>query len=136
MTVLKGTCHCGAVQITIPTAPDYVNDCNCSLCATHGTLWGYFDPAVVTVQGETQIYTRSDREAPAVSLHFCGTCGCTTHWTLTEAFAQRPDVPKNMGTNMHLFDPVVLRGVEIRFPDGRGWDWTGAMPYRRKSEVG
>jgi hypothetical protein len=124
------------VTITIPAKPDYVNDCNCTLCRKAGILWGYFDPADVRVDGETERYTRADSEDPSVALHFCGRCGCTTHWTATAAFVRRVGEDNRMGANMRLFPPDVLRGVEIRFPDGRGWDGIGQFGYWRASEIG
>ena len=135
-TPQTGTCHCGAVRVTIPDAPGYVNDCNCTLCSSHGVLWGYFDPIKVRVEGATQGYARADRAEPAICLHFCPVCGCSTHWTFTEAFAKAQGKNDRMGTNMRIFPPEVMRGVEIRFPDGRHWDWTGEMPYRRAAERG
>jgi hypothetical protein len=133
---LTGHCHCGQVTITIPAQPDYVNDCNCTLCSKIGALWGYFDPADVRVAGETQQYSRADSADPAVIAHFCGRCGCTTHWTATKAFVRRVGENNRMGANMRLFPPAALRGVEIRFPDGRGWNGVGQFGYRRESEVG
>src|SRR5690242_21414364 len=29
---VHGSCHCGNVQIELPSAPEWVADCNCSLC--------------------------------------------------------------------------------------------------------
>lgn len=111
-----GTCHCGKVTLTIPHKPDYLNDCNCSLCQKVGGLWGYFDPAEVGVSGETSTYTRADMEVPAIRNHFCGACGCTTHWSAASALAEG-----RMGVNMRLFDDEVVAGVEVRKVDGRSW---------------
>jgi hypothetical protein len=123
---VTGGCHCGAVQISLRTKPDYVNDCNCSLCSNAGALWGYFAPSDVLVAGETQQYLRLDREQPGVAVHFCGQCGATTHWSPMPHIAQIV-----MGANMRLFDPVELTGVELRFPNGRDWDGQSAYGYVR-----
>lgn len=114
---LSATCHCGAVGITIPAAPDYLNDCNCSLCVTRGGLWGYFSPADVAITGgETRGYVRSDLKEAALSTHWCVRCGSTTHWTALDPAYDR------MGVNMRLFAPEVYASVEIRRVDGRSWD--------------
>ncbi len=111
-----GTCHCGRVTITVARAPDYLNSCNCTLCTKVAGLWGYFNPAEVAVTGETATYTRADMEPPAIGTHFCGVCGCTTHWT------PMPHIPQDrMGVNMRLFDADVVAGVEVRMVDGRSW---------------
>lgn len=116
----NSACHCGAVRIIIAHKPEYINDCNCTLCSSHGVLWGYYDPAEVSVSGDTHSYTRVDRPEPAVNLHFCGMCGCTTHWTMTDSFAaKQPDMPPRMGINMRLFGVETVEGVEVRFPNGR-----------------
>lgn len=133
-TSLHSGCHCRTVRITLAHQPDYLNDCDCSLCASHGVLWGYFDPAHVAIAGETKVYVRADIAEPAVALHFCGACGSTTHWTALPAFvARHPGLPPRMGVNMRLFGPEAVAGLELRFPDGRGWKRAGAFAYRKPS---
>jgi hypothetical protein len=118
----SGACHCGAVHITIAHKPDYLNDCNCSLCTKHAVLWGYYDPAEVSISGETRPYIRADLPEPAIALHFCDTCACITHWLLLETFADaHRDMPPRMGINIRLFAEEAVEGVEVRFPDGRSW---------------
>jgi hypothetical protein len=117
-----GTCHCGAVRIAIPRKPEYLNDCNCTLCTKHAGLWGYFDPVEISIVGETQNYTRADLLEPAMAIHFCGICACVTHWRLLTTFAAaHPDMTSRMGINMRLFAAETVNGVEVRFPDGRAW---------------
>ena len=113
--LLSGRCHCGAVRITIPAAPDYINDCNCSLCMTRGAIWGYFSPAAVTITGKTKNYIRADLKEPALSTHWCAHCGSTTHWTALDPAYDR------MGINIRLFEPEVYATIEIRPVDGRSW---------------
>jgi hypothetical protein len=130
---LNASCHCGAVSVRIAHAPEYLNECNCSLCDSHGVWWGYFDPAQVNVTGETRIYTRVDRDDPAVTLHFCGTCGCTTHWTLLPAFVEKIGEDNRMGVNMRLFERGDLAGLELRYPDGQNWDGVGQWGFVREA---
>ena len=47
---LKGSCHCGNIQVTIPRAPQKATVCNCSMCRRYGGIWGYYLPREVTVQ--------------------------------------------------------------------------------------
>jgi hypothetical protein len=37
MTV-RGSCHCGAVRIEVPGAPEWLGRCNCSFCRRVGSL--------------------------------------------------------------------------------------------------
>jgi hypothetical protein len=127
---MTGSCHCGAVTLELAEKPDYLFDCNCSMCSKHGVVWGYFDPSQVTISGETKAYSRADRDQPAVDLHFCGTCGCSTHWT------PKAHVPQDrMGTNMRLFATQDLAGIPLHFPDGLSWDGEGDFGMRKESIV-
>jgi hypothetical protein len=100
------------VTLTIPGKPDYINDCNCTLCATHGAHWGYFRPAEVTITGTTTAYVRADADDPALATHFCPVCGSTTHWS---PFGEGYD---RMGVNIRLFLAAAREGVELRRVDG------------------
>ncbi|WP_233998546.1 GFA family protein [Erythrobacter sp. YT30] len=115
--------------MTIPAKPDYINLCDCSLCAKSGGAWGYFDAGDVKVEGETSAYRRSDMAQPAVELHFCPQCGTTTHWVgIPYTAAGRS------GVNVRIFEPEDFEGIEARFLDGR--NWTGSSAPARKRRVG
>jgi len=131
----KASCHCGAVQVTIAHLPDYMQNCNCSLCRKSGSVWGYFGAADVEVLGETKSYQRRDCSEPAIQLHFCKTCGSTTHWCLIEDFKQRTKAEDRIGVNMRLFEELELVGTELRFPDGKNWAGDGAFTYRRDAII-
>ncbi len=118
---MKAACQCGAVSIELAHKPEYVNFCDCSLCAKCGGAWGYFDIKEVSVSGPTRSYRRADMDPACIELHFCSTCGATTHWLLTE---HSPG--DRIGVNMRLFEPAELAGIEGRMLDGR--NWTGAAP--------
>ncbi len=115
MTRVSGSCHCGAVQLTAPR-PDYVNDCNCTMCTKLGGLWFYCAEEEAVVTGETIAYVRADMPAPVLATHHCPVCGATTHW----AFIGDGPHPR-MGLNARLFDDDVREGAEIRQVDGRSW---------------
>jgi len=128
------SCHCKAVTIVIDRKPEFINDCNCSLCINTGAIWGYYKTNEVTISGLTQKYQRSDRKEPTVQSHFCVNCGATTHWTLTDSFLTQNVDANNMGVNMRLFDDNILKNIELRYPDGKGWD--GKIPYTyRKNAI-
>lgn len=131
---LSATCHCGAVHVQVAHAPDFIFECNCSLCESHGVWWGYYTPDEVEVTGETRGYGRADREVPAVEVHFCPRCGCTTHFALSAAWLEKSGAANDrMGVNMRLFDRAALTGVKLHFPDGRAWDGVGEWGYVRKA---
>jgi hypothetical protein len=131
--MIEMTCLCGAVHVSAPR-PQFVHQCNCTLCTKTGACWAYCDPLQVTVTGATRSAVRPDREAPNAEVHFCPGCGSTTHFRLTPAVvAQHGDTM--MGVNMALADAADLTGVELRFPDGRGWDGASAFGYVQPATV-
>jgi len=131
----KASCHCGAVHMTISHLPDYMQNCNCSLCRKSGSVWGYYGASDVEVLGKTNSYQRRDCSEPAIQLLFCNICGSTTHWRLTEDFKQRTKADDRIGVNMRLFEEQELAGTELRFPDGKNWEGDGEFTYRRKAIV-
>jgi len=127
---MKGSCHCGAVRMEVPSAPEWVGRCNCSFCKKIGSLMAYFpDDGGVKIEGETVAYIWGDR---MISLHHCLTCGCFTDWrstgdqlTACESSRTRSGIGK-VGTNARLLDGyeerdgksfIDGREVEVRFLD-------------------
>ncbi|WP_233350464.1 GFA family protein [Henriciella barbarensis] len=129
---MTANCLCGAVHITIAAKPDFIFDCNCSLCRKTGAAWGYFKPESVSAKGETIGYARSDKALAAVDVHSCTACGATTHWVRTDEFRNQHQVNDMVGVNMRLFDPDQLDGVPVQFPDGKNWMGEGAFDFRRE----
>ena len=128
------SCLCGQFRMTTAKRPDYVNACNCTLCSKTGAYWGYFHPDDVIVEGQARGYCREDKADPAALVHFCETCGSTTHWTLTpSAVARFGD--GMMGVNMRLADAGDLAGIELRFPDGRAWPGEGPFGFVRDARI-
>ena len=128
------SCLCGAVRLTAKR-PDFIHECNCTLCSKSGARWGYFHPDEVRVEGTTSGWSRADKDEPAADLRFCPTCGSTTHFVLTEAAAAKFGNTM-MGVNMLLADEAHLAGIELRFPDGRNWAGAGAeFTYLRDAVV-
>ena len=115
---LRGSCHCGAVRITLPSAPDKATDCNCSICRRLAGLWAYYEFGTVLVEGHpenTSEYIWGDRTLRTIR---CKTCGVATHWEPLQA------VPgQKHGVNLRNFDPAILRSVVVRKFDGAD-TWT------------
>lgn len=122
--MLSGSCHCGAVRVTIPNAPAEVTNCNCSLCRRVGALWAYFGSNEVLVSGDpghTESYIQGDRMLRTVR---CKNCGNVAFWEPVPF-----DRAKNerMGVNMRMFDPAEAGPFRIKLLDGadtwRSWYW-------------
>lgn len=102
---IYGSCHCGAVSIQIPSVPEELNDCQCEHCQIRGALWGYFPVDKVVVSGPTLKYCWGDRE---LVFHFCGQCGCTTHWTPTDPTYDR------VGVNARTLGKAIFQTIPQR----------------------
>jgi hypothetical protein len=132
--MLNLSCLCGRIRIGLARRPDFIHQCNCTLCSKTGAQWGYFHPSEVSVAGEPRGYAREDRETPNTEVRFCPTCGTTSHFVLTaDAVAKFGD--SMMGVNMALAAPEDLAGIELRFPDGRAWAGEGPFGYVRSPRI-
>ena len=109
---MKGQCHCGAIRITVPAAPEEVTQCNCSLCRKTGWIGGYWHPGEVVIDAEPDALNRYVQGDQMISLWNCATCGTHTHWT------PRTAPPGRMGVNMRIFDPVKWKHLPVRTVDG------------------
>ena len=110
-----GSCHCGAVRLTLPHAPAEVTRCNCTLCTKLGTRWAYFSPGSVTFAGgPLDGYVRGDAKKPSLTTHRCAHCGSVTHWTAIGEYDR-------IGINLNLFDPDLVDALPVKACDGRSW---------------
>lgn len=112
--MIEASCHCGAVRVQVPTAPETVTSCNCSICRRTGAIMAYYSPAKVVVNGATDTYQWGDK---AATFHRCKICGCATHWSPTDPALDR------MGVNARLMPPEILAAASIRRFDGAD-TWT------------
>lgn len=131
---MRGSCHCGAVRITVPSVPGLgsgvprtpsaqpsIGSCNCSLCTKLGWLIAFYpDDGSVRVEGETVPYIWGDR---MIRIHHCPTCGTGTHWDSTG------ESHGKVGVNARLIDGFavdegrfLLNGepLDVRYLDNAG----------------
>jgi hypothetical protein len=116
---LEGSCHCGAVRITLPALPETATSCNCSLCRRTGGIWAFFALGTVAIQGHpahTEAYIWGDR---TLTNYRCKTCGIATHWEPIDA---APGA--RHGVNLRNFEPALLESVVVRRFDGaQTWEF-------------
>ncbi len=128
------SCLCGQVRVELDKRPDYIHECNCTLCSKTGARWSYLHPSEVRVAGATAGFIRTDKDNPAADVRFCPKCGSTTHFNLTDS-ARAQFGNTMMGINMLLADERDLAGLELRFPDGRAWQGEGDFAYVRQARI-
>ncbi len=113
--MISGSCHCGAVRLTVPEAPAELASCNCSICRRTGGLWGYYRPDEVDVRDSGARLVGYVQGDETLTTWHCGTCGCTTHWSPRDPAYER------MGVNLRMFDPEVWEGLARKPIDGASW---------------
>jgi hypothetical protein len=128
--MIELACLCGTIRVALAKRPDFVHECNCTLCRKTGARWGYFHPSEVSCDGQTKSVCRTDKAVASAEVHFCPDCGSTTHFVLTPAVVATHG-NSMMGVNMALAPEHDLAGVELRFPDGAGWSGDGPFDYLR-----
>src|SRR5215813_6221907 len=108
---MRAACHCTAVRFEVAELPDWVVDCNCTLCRRYGAIWTYPDAAKVTFVGDTaatDAYLWGDR---SLSFHRCRVCGCLTHMVAVDI-----DPPRIRGLNARMIptlDPTSVRLIQV-----------------------
>ena len=110
---LHGSCHCGAVRLTLPSLPEKATRCNCSLCRRVGGVWAYYEFGTVLIDGhpdQTVDYVQGDKTLRTIR---CKTCGIVTHWEPLPSKAGA-----RHGVNLNNFEPKLLESVHIRRFDG------------------
>lgn len=110
--MIEASCHCSAVKLEVPHEPEYVGDCNCSICRRLGTLWAYYkhsEVKIIPATGATDTYMWNKR---ILAFHRCKVCGCATHWYPVDMSYDR------MGVNARLMAPEVLAAAPVRLIDG------------------
>ena len=76
---IDARCHCGKNVFSIDgELPAELTRCTCSICASRGALYAYFEPKKFKVvkSDADAIYRWNTRQ---VAHHFCAECGCTTY---------------------------------------------------------
>ncbi len=110
--VIKGSCHCAAVQWQFAGQPDGATACNCTVCRRYGVLWAYdYEGEGIKVSGKTQIYARGT----AIEFHFCPLCGCVAFW---RAQRDNKDGRRRIAVNLRLAEPEAVAQIPIDHFDG------------------
>ena len=119
--MVRAACHCTAVRFEVEELPDWVLDCNCSICRRYGAIWAYPEPTKVKFllgADVTETYSWADR---MLAFHRCTTCGCVTHMTALDS-----DPPRVYGINTRMIPTLDPASVRLRQKDNghTGFFWT------------
>jgi len=117
--MLLATCHCGAVKVGVPSAPEYLIDCNCSICRRIGALWALYESNSVELWGHPENATQYVWGRRTIRTMHCKVCGCATHWEPIDVSAG-----PRFGVNARNFEPQEIIGIRVRKFDGaETWDF-------------
>lgn len=111
--MIKGSCHCGAITFSVPQEPEWLTECNCSICSRIGAKWAHFELDKVEISGPpdgTIAYIQGDR---MLAMHTCRQCGCTPYW-----LGLNRDESKRMAVNFRMCDPAEIADIRVRHFDG------------------
>lgn len=105
--MIEITCHCANVVLQVEKLPSFVRDCDCPMCNRLGALWGDFERSSVRVASTqaTSTYRWGDGE---YEMHHCTRCGCSTHYTHTDAGESE------VGINLRMLDRRELEQIPVR----------------------
>lgn len=114
--MLKGQCHCGALEWSLEGDPGSITACNCTLCSRYGALWAYdYEHERIRLSGSALTYTRVGKDDPALEIHFCGRCGCVLAW---RGLRLDHDGRRRIAVNIRLADPAAVADLPIDHFDG------------------
>lgn len=116
--MLTGTCHCGYVHIAIPAPPQWIINCNCSICRRYGALWAQYEASTVRIKGHPEHTVGYIWGKKTLKTFRCRHCGCVTHWEPCEI-----GEGSKLGVNVRNFEPEQIGNVRIRRFDGAD-TWT------------
>jgi hypothetical protein len=112
---MKGTCHCGAVELDVTLVPEGLASarrCDCSFCMRRGAV------AVTAPMDGVRVVRGVDRltlyqwGSKTAKHYFCSLCGIYTHH-------QRRSNPNEFGVNAAILEGVSIRAMgTIPWVDG------------------
>ena len=116
-THAAGSCHCGAIRYSMPTAVEHHALCHCQDCRRHAGAplvgWGMVARDALDVSGTPKIYASSEHGRR----HFCGECGTGLFYTNEQIFPGKIDVQ-----TATLDDPDLIPAqVQIQTAERIGW---------------
>ena len=82
--MIKASCHCQNIQITIKGEAKRLNACVCSVCRRYGAIWGYYKTSDLEInirEHSTFSYMCNDF---VLRFHICKRCGNMSHYTYVD----------------------------------------------------
>jgi hypothetical protein len=115
----EAVCSCGALHVRCKGEPELLSICHCDGCRRRtGSAMGisaFYRRGLVSIAGETTLFTKTVDDGRTVRYHFCPRCGSTLYWEPS----WRPDeVGVGAGAFCHP-----LREPDQSVDDDNRFDW-------------
>ncbi len=112
---MKGTCHCGAVELSVELS-DGLNTarrCDCTFCARRGAIAVSAPLSGVQITKGAENLTLYTWGTGTAQHYFCKTCGIYTHH-------QRRSNPNEFGINVAILEGINPKDIEnVPWTNGR-----------------
>ena len=95
-SMLEGSCHCGAITFSVPGKPEWLTECNCSICRRIGARWAHFE------RGEVEISAKPEALV----------------WDRRSVALLDPEAGTRMALNFRMCDPDETLDIPVRHFDG------------------
>lgn len=111
--MLRASCHCGAVQISVSRKPRSVTQCTCSICHRYGAQWAYCSRSTATVHCAPDAVTAYRWGDKSLEFFHCRTCGCLTHYE-----SAKKEADSRIAVNARMMARADIADVRVRTFDG------------------
>ena len=110
----SGSCHCGAVRITVDADIDQVIECNCSHCSRKGLLLWFVPRDALRLLTPEEAAATYEFNKHVIKHRFCPRCGIHPYGEGTD-----PKGRAMAAVNLNCVDGIDLEKIPVQKFDGR-----------------
>ena len=115
MSLLRGSCHCGAVRFEAECELRGLEVCNCSLCRRNGYIHCTVEPDAFHLLTDWDAIETYEFGTRTAKNHFCRTCGISP-------FRRSRADPDKIDLNVRCLEGVDLEALSVSHFDGANWE--------------
>lgn len=112
--IYQGGCHCGKVRFEVEGELERMLECNCSICASRGSLLWFVPRQNLNVLSAEQDIGTYTFNKGVIRHRFCQTCGIHTYGE-----GEDPKGNAMAAINVRCIDGIDLGSIPIESFDGR-----------------
>ena len=113
MTIIQGSCHCGAVRFSLNAVINELTTCDCSLCTKRNALMAKVPQEALTVTTGEHTLTCYQWNTRLAKHYFCSCCGIYV-------FHRKRAAPDHFGVNIFCLDDFVVANLPVLATEGLG----------------